>query len=729
MAIGTRRGWLYELLPAYHREEDAERGAPLAALLALIEAQADALDADIGNLWDNFFIETADRWTIPYLGDLVGNVLLHSAERPEDSATAQSLFPDLVGPHLRAPAAVRTRADVAKTIYYRRRKATLPMLEELARDVTGWAAHAVEFFERLHWTQHLEHVRLHSPGAAEVRRPEVVGRAHGPFSAASYTVDVRRIVQHEGWYNIKNLGFFLWRLRSYPLRQVDARPGPEPWSFRFSPLGNDAPLFARWRREGDEAGLATELHVPGPIRPAAFHEDLRRTHAAVPVPPQSEYYGHPMVHPEFSLAVTIGETPVPPEQIRCQRLEPWMQPSDPGAVAIDVRRGRIALGTDWDTDDPVLVDYHYGFCADLGGGPYERGRWLVQDSLADLVLTVGQTAPADATTLADALDLWAAALKPNTIIRILDSRSYAEALSIEPEAGRWLVIEADGGQRPHLQPGGGVITVAAGDATAELTLSGLLVEGGIEVTGELRRLRILHTTLVPGRGLAEDGMPASDEPALVVSPGIPAEPQNASLEVEIAFSITGPLRLPTHASKLWLLDSIVDGIPQPDGTWTTAVCAPDIPDGDGPPAHLERSTVFGAMFLRELPLGSESIFTAPVQVTRRHEGCLRFSFVPLTSQTPQQYRCQPRLAMERDPEHEELIAAALLPGFTALHYGHPGYAQLRTGAPVEIRRGAADEAEMGAFNHLKQPQREANLRIRLEEYLPVGLEAGLIYVT
>ena len=36
---------------------------------------------------------------------------------------------------------------------------------------------------------------------------------------------------------------------------------------------------------------------------------------------------------------------------------------------------------------------------------------------------------------------------------------------------------------------------------------------------------------------------------------------------------------------------------------------------------------------------------------------------------------------------------------------------------------------MGAFSHLRQPQREANLRVRLEEYLPFGLEPGLIYVT
>jgi hypothetical protein len=36
---------------------------------------------------------------------------------------------------------------------------------------------------------------------------------------------------------------------------------------------------------------------------------------------------------------------------------------------------------------------------------------------------------------------------------------------------------------------------------------------------------------------------------------------------------------------------------------------------------------------------------------------------------------------------------------------------------------------MGAFHDLMQPQRETNLRIRLEEYLPFGLVPGLIYVT
>ena len=69
------------------------------------------------------------------------------------------------------------------------------------------------------------------------------------------------------------------------------------------------------------------------------------------------------------------------------------------------------------------------------------------------------------------------------------------------------------------------------------------------------------------------------------------------------------------------------------------------------------------------------------------------------------------------------------PEFTAEQYGLPAYFQLSRSAPEELVTGAEDGSEMGAYCHLKQPQRESNLRIRLEEYLPFGLEYGIIYVT
>jgi len=49
--------------------------------------------------------------------------------------------------------------------------------------------------------------------------------------------------------------------------------------------------------------------------------------------------------------------------------------------------------------------------------------------------------------------------------------------------------------------------------------------------------------------------------------------------------------------------------------------------------------------------------------------------------------------------------------------------------PGAIRAGADDEGEMGALHLLHAPQRERNLRLRLDEYLRFGLEAGIFYAT
>jgi hypothetical protein len=160
--------------------------------------------------------------------------------------------------------------------------------------------------------------------------------------------------------------------------------------------------------------------------------------------------------------------------------------------------------------------------------------------------------------------------------------------------------------------------------------------------------------------------------------------------------------------------------------------------------RLERVTVRGAARVRAVLLATEVIFDGPVDAERIQVGCLRFSHVPAGSRTPRRYRCQPDLAERRaieaaealgtvtDPERDAIRARVrrrVRPEYTSEAYGQPPYLQLAQGAPLEITTGAEDGAEMGAYCHLKQPQREANLRTRLEEYLPFGLEAGLIYVT
>jgi hypothetical protein len=149
------------------------------------------------------------------------------------------------------------------------------------------------------------------------------------------------------------------------------------------------------------------------------------------------------------------------------------------------------------------------------------------------------------------------------------------------------------------------------------------------------------------------------------------------------------------------------------------------------PATLSRCTVFGRTQAGELE-ASNCLFTERVLIDRLQQGCVRFSYVTGDSVTPRQYRCQPdgvtRPLLPAHPAEAAAEAIRVTPGFTSATFGDPAYAQLLRSCAPEIRGGADDGAEMGVWNLLKQPQREANLRQSIDEYLRFGLEAGVIFV-
>jgi hypothetical protein len=751
---------LYDLLPALYRERDAEEGFPLRALLDLLGGEVDRLEGEIAQLWDDLFVETCRDWVVPYIGDLVASDVLYDRTRVADRDLAGELFDDLASRDLRPAIAVRTRADVARTIAYRRRKGTLAMLEELARDVTGWPAHAVELFDVVARAQHLDAVRP-GVGWADLRSVERAGRVDGPFDELSHTVDVRAPAQREGWHNVPNVGFFLWRLGAYPLENVPARRGDRPWRWHASPLGATAPLFSAWRREGDEAGLATELHVAAPIRGSLLHADLRRRRDADP--DFTDLYGDfgdvapdIPVAPGRSVFVVRNGTPVRPARVTCARLDPW--PANPpagGIVAIDPVSGRIALGAGLGQTRSLDVSFHYGFAADLGGGPYERGRWLVRPELAALHFAVkeGGGAGTTHTSVAAALADWATPSvggRADAIVTILDSRTYDLPPAVTLRDRGRLVIEAANGQRPVLRAdeaaeGAFEIQADAGqtgqpEGRAELTLSGVVLEGFVRVAGDIGRLRLLHSTLVPGRRFDPEGAAVSTGPSIHVHRVRGRRRINEELRVELAFSIAGPLELPDHSDRIVLVDSIVDGLGGAAVFGTPADGQP----AAAPPLVAERSTVLGSVAVRELD-ASNSLFSGRVEAERTQAGCVRFSYTPPDSRTPARYRCQPDLAAQElvdaalaaNPRLAPEAVAALraraharvLPVLADRRYGSPAYAQLHLAGPRELATGAEDGAELGAFCHVKQAQRESNLRTRLAEYLPFGLDAGIVYVT
>jgi len=733
---GSNDERLYHLLPAIQRIRDSGQGEPLRALMGIIEEEFQRLERDMDDLHADWFIETCAEWVVPYLGDLLGVRSLHTV----GSAGIFSLRP-----------------YVANTLRYRRRKGTAPVLEQLARDLTGWPARAVEFFERLATSQHMNHVRLHAPTTPDLRRAGQLELLDGPFEAATHSAEMRPITSARGRYNIPNLGLFLWRLQPYFLTRSTPQPVADPADGRytFSPLGNDTPLFNRPLTESEITHLAEESNVPGRLRRRALYDDLEayRQELVAGSVPDSRWFGK---QPVLQLFFDHAENPLLPEELLICDLSGWEAPGwtppagtsfhrpDGGSfstkAAVDPVLGRLALLEGTTPPSTLEVSRAYGFSADIGGGPYGRRDTLVEPASTDVwSRQVARNDPdADFDSLAAALADWEAGGLQQGILTIGDSGTYAEQIALTLDAGQQLIIQAADGQRPLLRllDGGsalGELTLSGGDGSdAELTLSGLLLEGGIRIEADsLERLQLLHCTLVPGRGLEADGTPRRpDLPAVSVS-----EP-NPELHIQVQSCILGPLQLPDTMTELSVRDSILDA---PDAG--LPAIAADAAAAPGPKTSLERVTLFGAVSVRELALASETLFTAPVVAQRRQSGCTRFCFVPDGSRVPRRYRCQPDLAMEafaadRNTTVEQLtdgqraaVETRVTPTFTSVRYAEPAYAQLSRSCAGEIRTGAENGSEMGAFQQLMQPQREANLRTALDEYLRFGLAAGIFYVT
>jgi len=106
-------------------------------------------------------------------------------------------------------------------------------------------------------------------GWANLRHLDVLDRVDGAFDVTAHTVDVRPISSLEGWHGIKKVGFFVWRLFSYPLASVPARRSG--LTSTASPSASSVTLFtcSRAGSRSPPTRTATEINVPTPIRPTA----------------------------------------------------------------------------------------------------------------------------------------------------------------------------------------------------------------------------------------------------------------------------------------------------------------------------------------------------------------------------------------------------------------------------------------------------------------------------
>jgi hypothetical protein len=755
MSVNTQDR-LYRLLPAVYRLRDSDQGEPLRALLSLIERQYDAVELDILGLYENWFIETCQEWVVPYIGDLLGVRPLHPA----------------------SPGTFSQRAYVAHTLDYRRRKGTASMVEQLARDVSGWPARVVEFFELLATTQYLNHLRPQNVITPDLRDTNLLELLGGPFEHFAHTADVRHIYKGRGKYNIPNLGIFLWRLedlrigpiaadKTEPARQSDARSivTSTDGRFTFDPLGISAPLFNRPQTPPDDGRLTDEINVPGFLRRRPLYDELEALR-------QAEVNGDPLPTPIYFgdnpvFQIRVNGTLVPFDQIVICDISDisatdWRRPAATLpytpvgggpvvnkliALSLDPVRGRIAFPTGI-TPDSIEVSYTYGFSADVGAGPYDRTDWLTdpQNGPApfqasprwqvgvsqELTPVPGVIFP----TIAAAVKGWNSQPAGTTgVIAILDSRTYVENLTgadsiTVPDGSLLLIVAADwasqrepgstpssdldpNGLRPHLHGDLAVEgTAPAGSANpGEFFIDGLLLEGSLTVlTGNLGTLGVSHSTITPGGSLdiLASGSSGSNNDGLIVS---------------LYRTICGPITLPASVPAVNTVDCIVTSGPA-SSELAAAIAAP------GSVLDLQTTTVFGTTAGRIVSAGN-GIFTGIVTAERHQTGCVRFCFVPDSSETAARYHCQPDLALigVTSLSARAAILARLRPQFTSLDFGQPAFAQLSARCPIEISTGDENGSEMGAFSFLQQPQRRVNLLAALDEYLRFGLEAGMIEQT
>jgi hypothetical protein len=532
------------------------------------------------------------------------------------------------------------------------------------------------------------------------------------------------------------------------------------------------------RRAFEERVRLNEQAAEGKAR---VTRDVERTQAS------GDYYGEgkSLVIWAADWPYKNAPQPVPGKNIIPADLSQRIYRAPQDRIAVDPKLGRIIFPPGQLPRRGVKVSYQYGFSADLGGGEYRR---TLSQPEGATVYRVSKSKEKSHTfrNLQEAVSKWNQDKRQapkeqggqprdkerfDAVIEICDSEVYTESgpLTIELPAGHSLQIRAANLRRPVLKildySEGMDALFINGGAGSRFTLDGLLVSGrGIQINGEgqeapgeyeidesgkeqqayagggagkakqsgsgedLCSVSIRHSTLVPGWELERNCEPKNDEPSLRL--------HYTGARVHIEHSIIGAIHIEADQTKsepvrLKISDSIVDATDND----SLAICSPTLPIAYAV-LDLRRSTVIGEVHVQAIELAENSIFDGLVRVARRQTGCVRFSSVKPGSRTPRRYQCQPDLALARlkeakgsplTGEEKSIEEARLRPQFNSTRYGTPTYCQLAESCAEEIKSGADDESEMGVFHHLYQPQRAANLRARLEEFTPAGMEAGIIY--
>ncbi|ULQ53243.1 hypothetical protein [Flavihumibacter fluvii] len=749
----------WEMVPTIYRHEDGLAANPgvLEAIVTVMARQAAILRRSQDQLWDDQFITRCSEWAIPYIGDLVATRMLSALNNRG------------------------RRIDVAKTIYYRRRKGTPRILEELVFDISGWSGKMKEQFTQLIRARHGLDPHPESlkgrysgtlpGGIADLRNPRTAEIAYGPFEEYFHTPDIRQHHGLLGRYNIPKLAFYLYRLKVYDALDVDPFMMPDRRKSSFDPSGRRIPLFSKrlplndwdeWREPYE-----WELSAPIPCR-LLGHAEYQVTEKTVidlladPVNPISAaeatrlrkiaglHFRNEAAFFRFLLPVFLPPTPTDPGFLAKLHLV--------YSLALLHDCGKSALLPDDSTradqpfdDNSILV---------RTGQPPDKIICSQDITAANLetIPTVNRKLSVDAE---NGLFLLKDPLPANeeTIV------SYHYGFSGDIGAGfyerRW-ILETN--PVKHIQNGGAIPAAnLAVNGIAQIddskTYSSIADLAGIttmtlQAANEKRPyLRLGNdwnlTAIAAGAdtSLVLDGLWLGVEGGKTVSiflngnfkcvtirncsidPGnIGIKDINGKALLPVVIKVAGVVQnlciessitgpIQTQGAGVIETLSITDSIVQ---STDPALNAISMDDGK---LYLDRVTVFGNLDIHWL-YATETIITGDVDTTDTQHGCFRFS---AASKNKPGNPLQPNRLPH--PFASFLFGKDSHHWFSSRQFGHPGFAQLSETAPEELVRGAENGSEMGVFAALLNPVKMDGLRSKVEEYMPFGLIAIFINKT
>ncbi len=728
---------LWETIPSIYRHEDglADEPGVLRAIVQVIARQAAILRRSQDALWDDQFIELCNEWAVPYIGDLVATRLLS-----ENNKRGR-------------------RIDVAKTIYYRRRKGTPRILEELIYDISGWEGKLVEQFQKLARSRHGLDAKPQTlagkysgtlPGGwADLRNQRVGDLTNGPFEEFFHTPDMRQHLGLHGRYSIPKLAFYLYRLKPYQAINVTPFSFGDGLRFSFDPSGRDIPLFSKSSASPDwdewQSSTEPELAASIPCRllghstyliTEAIIQQLKALPAALSVPAANELrkiIG--LVFKSESSLMYMIESFVNKAEIKAAAIllpllslslmsdcgKSVLLPDDKTVLSKPLDENSIVVGFEAPANKVFTTEKIAA--ANLNPWPTamnkelaidaEKGRLMFLNAPASLkeiyiAYHYGFSGPVGAGTYERS---WVINSLPGITksgggeilpaeLSNSGTTQINDSKTYGPIANKIqivnMVLQSLNKQRPYLCNETNWVLSSGANLNSNITLDGLWIGAKGNIAVEVILRGDFDCVVI--RNCSFDPGGSNNIKSETLRPvKLIIEGRVESLCIES--SIMGPvlIRNNGYVENFAVSDSIVQSV-------DAGVKAIEIKTGR---TDIHRSTIFGQANVHRLE-ASEALFTGIVNVTDTQNGCFRFSAAQAISRLPNPFES---FLFKEDADH----------WFTSQRFGDPGYAQLSDTVPNNIMRGAENGSEMGAFSNLLNPIKFDGLKTKIDEYMPFGL--------